>query len=146
MPSSRPTRSKQRSKELPDNSKSKFTLQSFVRAFPSAPELTYFQPGLLGLFFYCNLGDLNRAAIQLCSREVAQTYRHDTQNHGGDHINRGTPHCSAPHEIECLQAEGRESCESSAESNHNEKPDILGYREASVSQGECSEEPDQKRS
>src|SRR3982751_1663518 len=48
MPSSRPTRSKQRSKELPDNSKSKFTLQSFVRAFPSAPELTYFQPGLLG--------------------------------------------------------------------------------------------------
>src|SRR5438270_9099729 len=47
MPSSRPTRSKQRSKELPDNSKSKFTLQSFVRAFPSAPELTYFQPGLL---------------------------------------------------------------------------------------------------
>ena len=37
-----------RSKELPDNSKSKFTLQSFVQAFPSAPELTYFQPGLLG--------------------------------------------------------------------------------------------------
>src|SRR5947209_2024930 len=52
MPSSRPTRSKQRSKELPDNSKSKFTLQSFVRAFPSAPELTYFQPGLLGLRLY----------------------------------------------------------------------------------------------
>src|SRR5947209_6556796 len=56
MPSSRPTRSKQRSKELPDNSKSKFTLQSFVRAFPSAPELTYFQPGLLGSGLYAPFG------------------------------------------------------------------------------------------
>src|SRR3954454_7158413 len=47
MPTSRPTRSKlQRWKKLSDNSKSKFTLQSLVRAFPSAPELTYFQPGL----------------------------------------------------------------------------------------------------
>src|SRR5436305_5523850 len=68
MPSSRPTRSKQRSKELPDNSKSKFTLQSFVRAFPSAPELTYFQPGLLGpdkkvRYAIVGLGDIAQEAM-----------------------------------------------------------------------------------
>src|SRR3954454_14152111 len=72
MPSSRPTRSKQRSKELPDNSKSKFTLQSFVRAFPSAPELTYFQPGLLGVkkIFMSNSLSGKRALVTGASKGI----------------------------------------------------------------------------
>jgi hypothetical protein len=76
--------------------------------------------------------------------EMAGSYCGDAQNDGEDDVGEGSAPGAGAHQVEGLEAEGRESGEASADADHDEEAEVLGGGIAAALQGEGAEVADDK--
>jgi hypothetical protein len=99
---------------------------------------------LPGVLFLAGFGDCLRRDGAV-GEKMARGYCGDAQDDGEKNVGESSAPCAGAHQVEALEAEGGEGSKASADADHDEEAEVIGYRIAAALQGEGAEVANEER-